>query len=77
MTFRPGEPVYDERERPIWRMAIYLHLRKHGQVATLGDIAVDAVTGAVLPLSAAQITKVQDRANELIASLTSSFKENL
>jgi hypothetical protein len=77
MAFRPSEPVYDESERPVWRMAIYLHLRNHGQVATLENIAVDAVTGKVLPLSAAQILKVQDRANELTASLTMSFEENL
>ena len=77
MTFRPSEPVYDERERPLWRMAIYLYLRKYGQVTTLGDIAVDAVTGDGLSLSTAQITKSQDCANELTVNLAREFEENI
>jgi hypothetical protein len=70
MAFRPGKPVLVWGERPLWRMEIYLHLRAYGQVASLGHIDVDAMTGTVLPLSSEQISKVQDRANELAARLT-------
>ncbi len=70
MSFRPGQPVLVWGERPLWRMMIYLHLRKYGQVATLGEIDVDAMTGDVLFLSAEQITRIQDRADELAARLT-------
>ncbi len=72
MSFRPGEPMLVWGERPLWRMDICLHLRDYGQIATLGCIDVDAMTGTVLPLSTEQTTKLLDRANELAARFTPS-----
>jgi hypothetical protein len=70
MAMRPGDPALVWSERPVWRIPIYLFLRGYGQVAALGEIDVDATTGQVIPLSGAQISAIQDRADELASRLT-------
>lgn len=57
-------------DQPCWRFDIDLHLPHLGKVATLGAIDVDALTGEVVKLSAAQITDLQDRADVIAARLT-------
>lgn len=73
MSFRPGDPILVWGEQPLWRMDIYLHLRYYGQIAELGCIDVDAMSGTVLPFTTEQITQLQDRANELAARFTPSI----
>jgi len=70
MAFRPGNPTLILRNRPVWRMPVYLHLRGVGQVARLGSIEVDANTREVIPLSPAQIAKMQEQANDLAIRLS-------
>ena len=72
MSFRPGNPVLVWSEQPRWRMKIYLHLRTYGQVALLGEMDVDALTGEVIQLSTKEITQMQERANELAARFAPS-----
>ena len=71
MALQPGEPTLMLSERPFWRMPVNLHLRGFGKVATLGTIAVDALTDEVLPFSEEQINMIQERANAIAARLTS------
>lgn len=70
MSFRPGAPTLIWGERPLWRMTIFLFLRYWGEVATLGVLDVDAMTGRVLPLSPEQITAMQERADAIASRLT-------
>jgi hypothetical protein len=70
LAMEAGEPVLHWGKRPVWRMPIYLALREWGQVAKLGEIAVDAMTRDVLQLSKEQIEEMQNRANAIAARLT-------
>lgn len=72
MTLHAVEPALLLGEQPLWRLALEMRLRKLGAVARLGVIDVDATTGDVIPLSEQQIRKIQDRANDIIARLTSA-----
>lgn len=53
-------------ERPVWKFSVNLHLPSCGYVGRVGAIMVDAITGAVIPLSAATIQQLQERAHDLI-----------
>jgi len=55
--------------QPLWRFDIDLCLPEFGYIATLGSIDVDALTGAVVPLTANQLTSLQERADALAARL--------
>jgi hypothetical protein len=70
MMVLPGEPVLVVGKRPIWRVPAQLHLPGIGEVATLGDIDVDATTGSVLEPGKSTILKMQQRAHEFAAHLT-------
>ncbi len=70
MAIVADEPVLIWGERPIWRMTTSLLLSEWGRVAQVGAIDVDAMTGAVIPLTPTQIQTMQDRANELASRLT-------
>jgi hypothetical protein len=72
LAMEAGEPILYWGKRPAWRMPIYLALRGWGQVAKLGEIAVDAMTRDVLPLTKEQITEMQNRANAIASRLTSA-----
>jgi len=69
MALRASNPVLVLREPPVWRFSMDLHLPRDGYVATLGAIEVDAHTRTVFPLSAEEIARLQDRADELAARL--------
>jgi hypothetical protein len=70
LAFRPGEPVLVWGSRPVWRMTIHLFLRGYGQVAELGVVEVDAISGEVIPLAPAQIAAMQGQANAIARRLT-------
>lgn len=69
MALRASNPVLVLKEKPVWRLSMDLHLPQAGYVTTLGSIEVDARTRDIYPLTAAEITHFQDRANELAARL--------
>ena len=56
--------------QPLWRFDIDLCLPGLGYIATLGSIDVDAMIGAVVPLTANQLTSLQERADALAARLS-------
>lgn len=56
--------------QPLWRFDIDLCLPVLGYIATLGAIDVDAMTGAVVPLTSTQLTSLQERADALAARFT-------
>ncbi len=56
--------------QPLWRFDIDLCLPELGYIATLGSIDVDAMTGAVVPLTVNQMTSLQERADALAARLS-------
>jgi hypothetical protein len=70
LAMEAGEPMLIWGERPCWRMPVYLNLRGFGQVAKLGEIAVDAMTREVIQLSKQQIIEMQDRADAIASRLT-------
>lgn len=70
MAFRPGEPVLVWGSQPVWRMTIHLFLRGYGQVAELGAVEVDAISGEVIPLAPAQISAMQGQADAIALRLT-------
>lgn len=70
MALRPGEPGLLGGSQPVWRIPVWLHLRGFGQVATLGFLDVDAVTGEVIPLSPIEIKEMQDKADVFARRLT-------
>ncbi len=53
-------------DRPTWKLSVDLHLPNCGYVGRVGTMRVDAITGAVIPLSAATIQQLQERAHDLI-----------
>lgn len=56
-------------DQPMWRFDIDLCLPGLGCIATLGSIDVDAMTGAVVPLTPNQQISLQERADALAARL--------
>jgi hypothetical protein len=54
-------------DRPLWKLAVNLHLPSIGYFGQVGIITVDATTGDVLPIADEAIQTIQDRAHELIA----------
>ena len=69
LAFRPGEPVLVWGRRPVWRMAVHLHLRGYGRVVELGTVDVDATTGDVIALLPSQIASMQDQADVIARRL--------
>jgi hypothetical protein len=67
-----GHPALVVGDRPIWRVPACLHLPGLGEVATLGSIEVDALTGQVVEPSSEQITLMRDRANAIAAHFATS-----
>lgn len=53
-------------DRPIWKLAVNLHLPNIGYVGQVGTIAVDATSGDVIPASADTIESIRNRAHDLI-----------
>jgi hypothetical protein len=76
MAIVADEPVLIWGERPLWRMTTSLLLSEWGRVAQVGAIDVDAMTGAIIPLTSHQIQTIQDRANELTRSSTNVIKQS-
>ena len=60
--------------QPLWRLDIDLCLPEFGYIATLGSIDVDAMIGAVVPLTANQLTSLQERADALVARLAPAMR---
>ena len=48
---------------PIWQFAIEFRLPRLGRLSIMGTIDVNAEKGEPLPLTTAEIQKIQDRAN--------------
>jgi hypothetical protein len=69
MMVLAGQPVLVVGDRPIWRIPACLHLPGLGEVATIGSVDVDALTGQVIKPADDQITAIRDRANALAARL--------
>jgi len=69
MAIVADEPILVWGERPVWRMTTSLLLAEWGRVAQVGSVDVDAMTGEVVSLTADQIKRMQDRANELASRL--------
>ena len=69
MALVADEPILVWGERPVWRMTTCLLLADWGRVAQVGAVDIDAMTGEVVPLTADQIKRIEDRANELASRL--------
>ena len=66
-----GEPVLVLGEaRPVWRVPAILHLPGLGEIAPVGTIEVDALTGEVIQPSSEQISLMQRRANDFATRLS-------
>lgn len=70
MTIQADEPILVWGKRLVWRMQMGLFLRGLGQIATLGTLDVDAQTREVIPLSIAEISSLQERANAIATRLS-------
>lgn len=57
-------------EHPAWKLSVNLHLPGRGYVGRVGTMKVDAITGEVMPLAAAEIQQIQEQAHDLIAHFT-------
>ena len=64
-----GAPVLVLSQPPVWRVPACLHFPGLGQVATIGSVDVDAVTGKVLFPPPDEIAAMQRHANAIAASL--------
>ena len=51
---------------PIWKLAVNLHLPSIGYVGQVGTIAVDAISGDIIPISHETLNAMKDRAHDLI-----------
>lgn len=62
---------------PKWRLAVHLHLPSTGKVGQVGTIEVNALTGEIIPPSAAMIESIQERARDLTLRFTSATEPAL
>ncbi len=67
-----GEPELVLGNQPQWRIPAILRLRGFGEVAIVGSLKVDALTGDLHPLSPAQIRNIRQRAHDITNRLTSA-----
>ena len=65
-----GEPELILGERVLWRVPTILRLRGLGEIAVVGSINIDALSGEPIPLSPEQIDTIRERANDLANRLT-------
>lgn len=70
MAIQADRPILVWGKRLVWRMQMGLFLRGLGQIATLGTLDVDAQTREVIPLSIAEISSLQERANAIATRLS-------
>ena len=68
-----GQPALVVGDRPVWRVPACLYLPGLGEVAKLGSIEVDSLTGQVVEPSPEQITLLQDRANAIAAHFATAL----
>jgi len=67
MMVSGGPPTLMMDQPPVWRVPAVLKLPALGEVSTIGAVDIDAQTGAILPPSPAQISRMQDLAHALAA----------
>lgn len=67
-----GQPMLLLENPPVWQIPIHLHLPRLGNVGSIGVIYVNALTGAVVPLTEAEITQMQELAHALATHFTST-----
>lgn len=60
-----GEPEFILGEQALWRVPAILRLRGFGEIASVGSMNIDALSGESLPLSSEQIDTIRERANHL------------
>jgi len=60
-----GEPELILGEQALWRVPAILRLRGFGEIAAVGSMSIDALSGEPIPLSPEQIDTVRERANDL------------
>ena len=70
MMILAKEPTLVVGERPFWQSPACLYLPELGEVATVGSVDVDALTGEVIAPSPEQIVEMQNRANVIASRLT-------
>jgi len=69
MMILAKEPTLVVGERPFWQSPACLHLPGLGEVATVGSVDVDALTGEIISPSPEQIVEMQNRANAIASRL--------
>jgi hypothetical protein len=52
-------------EQALWRVPAILRLRGFGEIAVVGSMSIDALSGEPILLSPEQIDTVRERANDL------------
>ena len=60
-----GEPELILGEQALWRVPAILRLRGFGEIAVVGSVSIDALSGEPNPLSSEQIHTIRERANDL------------
>lgn len=63
ISFGAVAGVFIPLATPIWQFAIEFRLPRLGRLSIMGTIDVNAERGEPLPLTTAEIQKIQDRAN--------------
>lgn len=67
-----GPPLLLLEDPPVWQIPAHLHLPQLGNVGNIGTIYVNAVTGAVIPLTETEIAQMQELAHALATHFTST-----
>ena len=65
----PKNPVLIVGEQPVWKMDVWLRMRGYGEIAQIGVIKVNALTGVPIEFSQAEILAMQERANAAVKYL--------
>lgn len=67
-----GEPVLMLGEPHRWRIPAVLRLRGLGELAAVGTVDVDALTGQIIPLPNEALQVMRTRANDIASRLAPS-----
>ena len=70
MMVLAGPPMLVIDQQPRWRVPAMLHLPGLGEVATLGAVEIDALTGEILRPTTDDLSTLQEWANAIATRLT-------
>jgi hypothetical protein len=65
-----GDPMLVLGEQPHWQIPAVLRLRGYGNLAEVGVVEVDALTGQIKALSDTEITTIREHAHEIASRLS-------